>query len=166
MSISSDSEQGWFLENDERVVILRATTFQKFADQLIAITGSKIGELLLYKMGTTIGQISFQTSKYHLRSGVDSWKAFDERLKFRGWGRCVDMTTRTEGNRTIYTFKLKGTPTSYKRVAMEPTCHVMRGIIAGWLESLLEKKADTTSETECASTGVPFCVFEVAFSTG
>jgi len=61
----------------------------------------------------------------------------------------------------IYVFKLKGTSLSYERKLTEPSCHMMRGILSGWLEAYSDAKAVESTEKECESMGKQFCVFEV-----
>lgn len=103
-------------------------------------------------------------SKSQIRSEDDLWKVFDRVLQARGWGRCLSMTKGDEDRTTVYVFKCTGTPFTYERKANEPACDMLRGLIVGWLETYLDKRAVAHIEAECASTGSPFCVFQVTFS--
>jgi len=163
-SISRDKEKGWITEGRERIVTFRIKTFQAFADRLIKMAGSTLGGVLLYQMGNEIGRTALHYSRNLIRSESDVGKALDIVYSQRGWGRCLGVETETVDGETKYVFKMTGTPLSHERASKEPTCHIVRGILAGWIEAYVDAKAKRSREVECASMGHQSCVFEVVLS--
>jgi predicted hydrocarbon binding protein len=127
------------------------------------MAGSTVTKILFYQMGEAIGQTAMHYWKHEIQSPSDLTRISDKVLKLRGWGRCLNVEISGFHGKTIYVFSLKGTPSSHERTANEPTCHIMRGIVAGWLEAYLDRKAQSTTETACASMGNKHCVFKVEF---
>ncbi len=163
-SLTRDEENGWILEDSTRIVSFRVKTFQAFVDKLVSMAGRRVAEILLYNMGNEMGRTICHYSKDDIKSENDLGEVLDRVARLRGWGRCLVFEKRKESSRTLYLVKFRGTPLSYERTSMEPTCHVVRGGIVGYLEAYLSKKAAASSEIECASLGHEFCVFEVTFA--
>ncbi len=155
--------KGWFFEEDSRIISFRVETFHALADSLIGMAGAIVAKTLLYKVGSEMGRRSFNKWKTHIQSIEDLLKVFDLTAKRRGWGRILSLTSRKENEKTIYTFTRSGTPSSYNRRATEPTCYLEKGTYAGWIEGYVGGTAHSSVETKCASTGEPFCIFEITF---
>jgi predicted hydrocarbon binding protein len=158
-----DKERGWLLESDSRIISFRVKTFQAFIDRLAAMAGSQVAATVLYGMGTEIGHNVFLYAKDRIKSDDDLGRVADEVMATNGWGRCLQMTKRSGEGKTVYTFTLSGTPFSHERESGEPTCHILRGALAGGVGSFVDKKAKACVEKECASMGASHCVIEVAF---
>lgn len=159
--LTRDEEKGWILEGANRIISFRAKTFQALTDSLTRLVGPMTAAVVLNQLGIAIGRAAMSYSKDKIESQNDLPAVVDSVLSARGWGRCLDLTRQSTGGRTIYVFKLKGTPMSYERKSTEPSCHMMRGILSGWLEAFSDAKAVNSMEKECESMGKQFCVFEV-----
>jgi predicted hydrocarbon binding protein len=160
-----DNDKGWIMARDKRIITFRIQTFQAMMDKLTSIAGSTVSKTLFYQMGEEIGQKAVQYSKPEIHSPSDLARIADEVLSLHGWGRCLSLEMTSRGDKMVYVCLLKGTPASHERTANEPTCHIMRGIVAGWLETYLDKKAESSTETVCASMGNEHCAFEVEFES-
>jgi predicted hydrocarbon binding protein len=163
--ISRDLENGYLFVDGERIFAFRIKTFQAFMDRLNVLAGKPVSQVLSDQMGKAIGHTAMDYSKDHVHSVEDLWKVADELLSQRGCGRCMGGEKRAENGTNRFIFRLKGIPTSYERKATEPTCHVMRGVVQGWIEGYLGRNAVSSSEIRCVSTGSSECVFEVKFTS-
>jgi len=161
--LTRDEEKGWILEDGKRIISFRAKTFQTLTDRLEMLVGPKIARVIFHQLGTAIGTTAMTYSRSEIHSPDHLSAVLDSVLKTRGWGRCLNLTSESRGTETVHIAKLKGTPLSYERISPEPLCHIVGGIISGWLETYLDRKAHQTTETECESTGKPQCTFEVVF---
>jgi predicted hydrocarbon binding protein len=169
--LSRDEENGWIMEDPERIMSFTVPNFQAIIDDLTALTSRNVANVLLFRMGLATARANVKIILSELKNEdppkeMKLYEAFDRFVQTRGWGRCLGMAKEDEFAETVYVFKCKGTPFSYKRTASEPSCHMMRGAAHGWLEGYLGRKAAASVETECASMGAPFCVFQVTFATG
>jgi predicted hydrocarbon binding protein len=162
--LSRDEERGWILEDGRRIISFRLTTFQALMHELRRMTGEKVAEVLLHRLGVAIGRTGMSHLKDEVRSKEDLKEVIDRHARLRGWGRCLGIEERKDVGKTTYAVACEGTPFSYERKAEEPTCHMMRGLVVGCLETYLDKRAESSVETECMSTGSGSCVFEVVFS--
>lgn len=161
--VSKDNEKGWVFAGDVRVVVLAAKTLQIFVDRLAAISGGRVTATLLYHAGIAVGQSGFEKTKDKIRSEEDLWKVMDSVLGASGWGRFSRGEVKKLGGRTSIAVQMIGSPLSHERSSKEPTCDLLRGIVAGWVEAYLGKKARSSVETACASKGDEFCAFEMVF---
>ena len=161
--LSRDVGKGWILEGPDRIISFKVKTFQRFIDSLVGMAGAHVADVLLYHMGSELGHTAHDYTKEETRSEDDLPKVIDRVLTERGWGRCLEMTVKRQNGRVAYVFTVSGGPLVRERRAAEPTCTLVRGSLAGWLEAYLGKKAQSSTETECASTGDKFCIFEVTF---
>lgn len=161
--LSRDEKNGWILEDGKRIISFRVKTFQSFTDSLNRTVGSKVASALLYQMGISIGQAGMRYSKDRIRADSDLGSVLDSVLCARGWGRCVNMERKQKAGKAVYSFAVKGCPLCHERNDTAPICHVLRGIVAGWVEAFLDKKAGESIERECVATGGRFCAFEVIF---
>jgi len=78
-------------------------------------------------------------------------------MKRRGWGRCFGITERPLRGGKVYVAELKGTPLSHERRTAEASCHLLRGVVAGWFEKYCERRAVESIETECTAIGDRAC---------
>jgi predicted hydrocarbon binding protein len=159
--LKRDEENGWVLEDGNRIVTFKVKTFQAFSDRVNELFGAKVGSVVLYQTGSAIGHAAMKYSKDRIRSEDEIGKVLDQVLNLRGWGRCVELTSRAMGSKKVYVFKTRGSPFSHERTSTEPTCHMIRGIVSGWSEGYFDGKVTASVERECASMGRPLCVFEV-----
>ncbi len=159
--LTRDEEKGWISEGDNRIVTLRVKTFQTLSNQLEAIVGSKISGVILNQLGMACGRVVMGYSREAIQLQSDLPTILDWIMKDRGWGRCVDLTWQSSGTRTIYVAKVKGSPLSHEHHSSQPSCHLLRGALSGWLEEYLNAKVTDSTEKECESMGNPFCIFEV-----
>lgn len=154
---------GFILEDSQRIISFRVETFQAFGDRLVSMVGAIVGRTLTYGIGTEIGQTALRYSRDEIRSEDDLGKVFDRVVTLRGWGRCLAMEKHDSDHKLVYVSRMKGTPTAHGRTATEPVCHLIRGIVAGWIEAYVGRTAKSSSEVACEATGKKFCVFETSF---
>lgn len=159
--LTRDEEKGWIHEGDNRIVTLRVKTFQTLSNQLGAIAGSKISGVILNQLGMACGRVVMGYSREEIQLQSDLPTILDWIMKDRGWGRCVDLTWQSSGTRTTYVVKVKGSPLSHEHYSSQPSCHLLRGALSGWLEAYFDAKVLDSTETECESMGNSFCVFEI-----
>ena len=131
-------------------------------DHLHSIAGSKVANTVLNQIGEEIGRATFTYSKNDIPS-QDHWKILDEVLSVRGWGRCVSVNRINHEPYVTYAYTIRDCPICYGQKATEPMCDIVRGIVTGWHESILGRKAESSYETRCAATGATFCIFHVSF---
>ena len=131
-------------------------------DRLYSMTESKPGKTVLNQIGQDLGRAAFDYSKNTIAS-EDHWKNLDEILSRRGWGRCVSVNRINDEPYVTYAYTIRDCPICYNRKATEPMCDIVRGIVTGWQESILGRKAEASDETRCAATGAKFCIFHVSF---
>jgi len=155
-------EDGWILEGEERILSFRVKTFQTVLDHIYSMAGSKVGKTVLNQIGQDIGRATFDYSKNDITS-EDHWKILDQVLSVRGWGRCVSVNRINHEPYVTYAYTIRDCPICYNRKATEPMCDIVRGIVTGWQESILGRKADSSDETRCVATGAKFCIFHVSF---
>jgi hypothetical protein len=159
--LTRDEGIGWILEGDNRIISFRSDTFQTLSDQLVTLVGSKIAAVILNQLGMAAGRVVMNYSRGEIRSQNDLATVLDSTIRARGWGRCVDFTWHSSGTRTTYMIKLKGSALSRERHLSQPSCHLLRGAISGWLEAYSNSKVFDSIERECETMGKPFCVFEI-----
>jgi len=155
-------EDGWIVEGEERILSFRVKTFQAVLDRLSSMTESELGKTVLNQIGQDMGRAAFDYSKNDINS-EDHWKILDGVLSARGWGRCVSVNRINDESYVTYAYTIRDCPICYNRKATEPMCDIVRGIVTGWQESILGRKAQPSDETRCAATGAKFCIFHVSF---
>jgi predicted hydrocarbon binding protein len=160
-TIARDMENGWVLEEGSRLVTFRIKTFQSFMDRMISLVGQRVGEVILYQMGNEIGHVTYQYSEAKILSDDDLGRVLDDVLATRGRGRCGNFEMQAHGPTATCTLTAIGTPCSHERSSSERTCHIVRGIVAGFMEARFGTKAQSSFEKECQSNGSRTCVFEV-----
>jgi predicted hydrocarbon binding protein len=127
------------------------------------MTGTKVGaKAVLNQIGQEMGRETFADSKNQIIS-KDHWKILDEVLSVRGWGRCVSVNRIDHESYVTYAYTIRDCPICYNRKAAEPVCDIVRGIVTGWQESVIGRKAVSSDETRCVATGAKFCIFHVSF---
>jgi predicted hydrocarbon binding protein len=162
--ISRDKEKGWVIEDTKRLVTFRIKTFQSLIDRLTSLVGSRVSETILSQLGNEIGHVTFDYSREVIKSEADLGPVLDNVLADRGRGRCTDFEKQARDGKTIYTVRTRGSPLSHERTSATATCRLVGGIVSGYLEAYLGKKAQSYVERECESRGNQFCVFETAFT--
>lgn len=160
--LEKDEAEGIIVEDNERIVTFRLKTWQGLVDRLTSIAGEQVTETLLSQIGNSIGRSGMEYSKDRILKEDDLWKVFDMVLQARGWGRCVGLSKEMDSGGS-YIFRLRNAPLSYQRRTSKPTCHMMRGIVTGWLEAYLGAKAKVAVEKSCAAMGNSLCIFEITF---
>ena len=163
--ISRDRENGWVIEDGRRLVTFRIKTFQSFLDRLISLVGAGVGKIILYQMGNEIGRVAFDYSREAIKSESDLGQMLDKSLVDRGWGRCTSLEKQARDGKIMFIVRMKGSPFSHERTSEDPTCHLVCGIVSGYLEAYLGKKAQSHIERECESTGSKSCIFETTFAS-
>lgn len=159
-----DEEKGWILENGHRVISFRLETIHSIVDKLVSMVGPKVATTLLHEIGVAIGRAGMNYSKDGIHSEEELGPMLDRVLRLQGWGRSLGITKRPLSGGRVYVAKLTGTLLSRERRTKEPSCHIVRGVIAGWLEAYFGGKAVESIEAECAAIGDPACVFEVTLN--
>jgi predicted hydrocarbon binding protein len=155
-------EDGWILDGEQRIISFRITTFQAVLDHLRSIAGGKVAKTVLNQIGEEIGRTTFGYSKNDIVS-EDHWRVLDNVLSVRGWGRCVSVDKISHEPYVTYAFTIRDCPMCYDRKSTEPMCDIMRGVVTGWQESILGRKAESSYEKDCIAKGANFCVFHVSF---
>ena len=131
--LTRDEEKGWILEGDKRIISFRVKTFQVLVSRLISLAGFKVSGTLLFQIGKEIGETAFEYSKDSAMAD-NLVKVFDSILVHRGWGRCLGIEKKGNG-KPAYVFTMAECPLCYELKGVEPTCHMMRGIVTGWIEA-------------------------------
>ncbi|MGP8069177.1 MAG: V4R domain-containing protein [Candidatus Bathyarchaeia archaeon] len=160
--VSRDPENGRVFLNGDRVFSFRIKTFQAYMDRL-GVAGDKVSQVLMDQMGIAAGHVAMDFVRDRIHSIEDLGKVTDETLSELGAGRCLGIEQHSEGSTNKVTVRLRGTPLTYNRKATEPACHAMRGLMQGWIEGYLDRKAVSSIETACESMGASECVFGVTF---
>jgi predicted hydrocarbon binding protein len=156
-------EEGSVYEGEERVITFRASTFQLLIEAVRGMAGSVVTKTIFYIVGNAIGRRTFEYSKDAITA--DNWaNVLDGVLSIRGWGRLVSLKKKESSNDVVYECTFLHCIICYKSTAKEPVCDIVRGIFAGWLETYLGKKAQSSVETGCRAMGKGSCVFEVTFA--
>jgi len=161
--ITRDREKGWVVEEGKRLVTFRLKTFQAFESRLTSVVGAIVGGVVLYQIGNEMGRITYDYSREAIKSESDLGPVLDGVLTVRGWGRCEAFDKETRDGKITFTLRITGTPSSYERSSVKPTCYVESGIVSGFLEAYFGKKAQSHSELTCVSTGSRYCIFETTF---
>ncbi|MGO9645861.1 MAG: XylR N-terminal domain-containing protein [Candidatus Bathyarchaeia archaeon] len=159
-NLTRDEMRGLILEDNKRILSFSVSTFQALVSRLVDVAGSRVAQLILYELGDEIGWTAARHSKRKMMPNnlVD---AFDAALRMRGWGRCLSLEEK-EAN--IFVSTHSDCPLCHRRKAAEPFCDLMRGVVAGWMEGVLNKKAAGSVERRCSAVEGKFCVFEVSFN--
>jgi predicted hydrocarbon binding protein len=161
--LTRDKEHGLLLEDGKRVVSFRLATFQALVNRMTEMAGDKVGKTLLFQMGSEIGRVGLRYSKEKILEDNVA-KVFDKVIRHRGWGRCLGIE-KQGNNANAFIITMSDCPLCYGQKSAESTCDLMRGIVTGWMEALLERKSIRSVETDCGAVKGPLCVFEVSFST-
>jgi predicted hydrocarbon binding protein len=163
MSVFSPTDEGWLLDAyGNRMIAFQVETFQAFVNRLMEVAGKQVGTVLLYAMGWGTGRFLAKNHMPKSSSEEDLRSAFDSTLRSRGWGCCLKAVKHT--SEPTYTFTIAGTPLSHNRKSDKPTCHMIRGVVAGWLEEFSGKMHLDCKEVECVSMGAEACKFELQLS--
>ena len=135
-----------------------ASTHREFVksilDRVTAVAGEKGTKTILHQIGQEFGVTAFNYSRDRILSD-NLVAALDDVLSIRGWGRVLDLGKTDHGSSVTYMCAIKGCP-------LCPTCGITHGIVSGWLESFVQKKAEII-ETACVATASQPCVIRVTF---
>ena len=153
--------EGYLEVYGEPYIMFPAESFSMLMDSIIASSGKK-GKIQIYKEGIKVGKSIAKTLKKSLSAkGDELLDTIFHIGGMGGWGlwklyRKNDI--KKEGivhGRNIataqYNYMLK------KR--KEPSCHMLRGIIAGELRIVWESNDVEVIETKCISQGTGYCEF-------
>ncbi len=129
--------------------------------RVTAMAGEKVTQKILHQIGREIGKTAFNNSRDQILPDnlVD---ALDRALSIRGWGRVRALQKTAQGSNMTYVCTVEGNLLSHKRASTTPICDLMRGIVSRWLESFVQKNAESI-ETACISAGSHLCVFRITF---
>lgn len=129
-------------------------------DRVTAIAGEKVTKLILHEIGREISSTAYNHSRDHtlFHSPIE---ALDHVLSTRGLGRVLSLDKTDDGLSVTYVCTIVGCSPCHKGVSLNPTCHVMCGVVSRWLESFVQKNAESI-ETACAA-GSKRCVIRVTF---
>lgn len=159
--LEHQEQDGWILENGERILSFRVTTFQSIFDRVTAMAGEKVSKIILSQMGQEIGRTAFNYSRDRILPD-NLVEALDHILSIQGWGRVLSLEKTGNGSSVTYVCTIKGCHPRHRRVSTSRTCDIIRGIVSGWLESYVQKNAENI-ETASVGTGPQPCVFRVTF---
>jgi predicted hydrocarbon binding protein len=163
-NLTRDLERGLILEDGKRIISFRIATFQSIVKRLIELAGDKVARTLLYQIGNEIGRVALRYSRDKILAD-NNVKVFDDVLRLRGWGRCLGLD-RKNGSDDAYVFTMADCPICSGVRGAAPMCDMMRGLVTGWMETFLDKKAIQSVEQDCAAVEGRLCVFEVTFRKG
>ena len=156
--LDRDEQNGLILEDGNRILSFRLTTFQALIERLSAMAGDKVAKTILNGLGREIGKTTFEYSRHKL-APENLGEIFDQVVRSRGWGRCLSI--QSQPNEPVYAVTMANCPLCYEQEANEPKCDLMRGLVTGLLEAFSHKTARSAVETNCAAIGGKFCIFEI-----
>jgi len=159
-NLTRDEMRGLILEDNKRSLSFSVSTFQALVSRLVDMAGSRVAQLILYELGDEMGWTAARHVKRKLTPN-NLVETLDAALRMRGWGRCLSLE---EKEPNVFVSTHSDCPLCYRRKAAEPFCDLMRGVVAGWMEGLISKKASGSIERRCAAVDGKFCVFEVSFN--
>lgn len=159
-----DKEMGSIFYGDRRVVELYASNLQTLVNKLLGLAGARVAEVLLVHMGGDMGREAYASRKQIREAPLDELRSIsDQVVADHGWGRYRELNKESRNGKEVYSVAISDCPLCYKRTAMEPVCHLMRGIVMGWIESYVDRKSHNTAEVQCSAMGSPNCKFEITF---
>jgi predicted hydrocarbon binding protein len=128
-------------------------------DSVTAMAGEKVTKRILHQIGQEIGRAAFNDSGDQIPFD-NPVQALNRVLNIRGWGRLLGLDKSDQGSSVTYTCTIVGCHLCEQESA-NSTCSILRGIVSHWLESLVNKKAESI-EAACGAGSQP-CVFRVTF---
>jgi len=142
-------------------VFFPAESFSILIDSVINVAGKK-GKIEIYKQGIRVGKSIATTLKRNLNAKGDALLDVIIHIGgMGGWGEWEfykkddikkEVIVHAKNIATAqYAYKIK------KR--KEPSCHLLRGIIAGEMREIWEIDDIEAIETQCISQGYPYCEF-------
>jgi hypothetical protein len=126
-------------------------------DRVTATAGERVTRMILHQIGQEIGRSAYHHSEDHtlFQKPIE---ALDHVLSARGLGRVVSLDTIDQGTNVTYVCTTTG---CHNGVSPTPTCAVVRGVVSRWLESFVQKKAQ--SIRTASAPGSEPCVVHVTF---
>jgi predicted hydrocarbon binding protein len=124
------------------------------------MAGEKVTRMILQQIGQQFGGIAYTHSKEH-KALNDPIEALDHVLRNRRLGRALHLDKVESGSKVTYICKFSGHQACQGAQLLSPTCHVTRGVVSQWLESLHHRTAEHV-ETACAGGSQP-CIVRVTF---
>ena len=146
----------------DSVASTHAELMKLLLDRITATAGEKFTKTLLHQIGGEIGRTAFHHSTTNENPTANLTEALDHALKIRGLGRVNTVEMLDHGPNVTYRCAIEECSVCNRQVAASSTCHVMRGVVSRWLESLLHKKVERT-EAACNTVGSHLCVIYVTF---
>ena len=157
-------KEGSIYEGETRVITFRASTFQSIIEKVEDMAGDVVARTIFYQIGVEIGRRSFEYSKDEEITFDNFVNVLDGILSERGWGRFTSLNKTASSREVIYECTFQDCIMCYARKATKPVCHTIHGIFVAWLEALLDKKAQSSIETECRANGKDSCKFKITFA--
>ena len=130
-------------------------------DRVTVVAGEKVTRKILHQIGQEIGKATFNNSRDEILPN-NLPGALNHALSIRGWGRVIGLHKTEHASSVTYVCTIEGNLFSHKRASTSPTCDVMRGIVSRWLESYVQRNAESV-QTECVAHKAHLCVFRVTF---
>ena len=145
LPIRWNTEKGWIVENGKRVDTFRLETFQAFEKRLISLVVETVGETTLYQTGNEIGRVISKYVQEAIKAESDFGNSVRQ-LSAGGWGRFGAFEKLTRDGKIVYTVQAIGTPSSHECTPPKSIFHTLGGMVSGYLEAYLGKKAQSHAE--------------------
>lgn len=142
-------------------VFFPAESFSILIDSVINVAGKK-GKIEIYKQGINVGKSIATTLKRNLDAKGDA--LLDVILHIGGmggWGEW-EFYKKDEIKKEVivHARNIATAQSSYRlKKRKEPSCHMLRGIIAGEMREIWRIDDIEAIETMCISQGYPYCEF-------
>jgi hypothetical protein len=144
-------------------VFFPAESFTILIDSIIEVAG-KEGKLKIYNEGIHVGGSIAKTLKNSLDArGNRLLDVIFHIGGMGGWGLWEFFRKDDEKKEAIvHGLNIAAAQAAYKLgKRKEPSCHMLRGIMAGEMREVWENKNIDVLETRCISQGYKFCEFEI-----
>ena len=130
-------------------------------DRVTAMAGENVTKMILHQIGREIGSTAFHQSRKQDPPG-NLVAVLDQALSNLGLGRVVALDEIDHPTSITYVCTIDGCSLCHEQVMTSSTCAIMRGIVARWLESHIQKKAEGV-DGACVSDASHLCILRVTF---
>jgi predicted hydrocarbon binding protein len=131
-------------------------TFGQFKDALELIFSPSAASVILYTAAVKCGVHLYKRLKKEFDAKEGALRLFSRLKREESWGDITfrDVDLENGSGKVI----VKGSFESIARETSEPSCHFLRGFLAGFLSELFNSPVVVTEE-KCASSGAANCQF-------